>query len=162
MKNNLLMDRYDKEVLPEVIAELKSSVPRLKSDSIESFQRKAFVLIQKALDGFIQLTGDAAPHLSPSTKAQIAITAYTAIKFNKVLPLDFPYILAVLKFKDTGQSLVVVITKDSIPGMHDCLRTGILPLIFAESEESFGQLDLSNASIDFHASIEKAFSRLLE
>ena len=129
-ENKTRMEKWRKEVLVTLANKLTSMLGMVRDDLLK-FNEVTTKLGKEATEGFIRIFGLATTeelnHLDKELKTEYIILI--ASTFNSALPLDYPFIVALI-FSDISPLIkMCVISRDRIPGAHETLSRGIVPIL---------------------------------
>lgn len=128
------LERWKKETLCGITAELAAKSEALRSQPIEVFNLVVGFYGRKASAGFRQVfgftTGVEEVH-AMSAELKDAYAVFIVSALNTALAVDYPFLVAlVFSDKDVDHQLrMCVVRREAIPGFHERISHGIVPII---------------------------------
>ena len=121
--------------LPPLASVIATNQERLKDPSEFSLVVRA--LIFEALAKLDKIITSQQPPIEPEERRNFILAGSASIvkDFNAALEPDYPNILGILLVKDESGKFNLTIstfTRKELPGMHDCLRSEIIPVVTGE------------------------------
>ena len=131
-----IIHRFTDQILKPLAAELEQKVPELKSQSLSEFIKTAAYFIRKALNQLMEML-----EVSSLDNEGIGIpVSFNTISYlNGTLPLDFPYIVALVSVKDVPRLLPMFICRNQLEGIHDIISPNFVPFFAADSLQNAGR-----------------------
>ena len=140
MSNNddeRILNEFKNSILPPLVSALGRLSAKLATGPIDKFEIVTKFLIQKALEGLMR-AAQAQKLNDINDRVRSVATAYIISELNSALPIDHPYITALLDIKkEPGGLHFICLRRKLIPGMHDCLSRNLVPILFVDSREEF-------------------------
>ena len=132
-----ILNEFKNIILPPLVSALEKVSAELAAGPIDNFRIAANFLIQKALEGLMRAAQTQKLNDINDRVRSIA-TACIIFELNSALPIDHPYITALLDIKkEPGGLHFICLRRKLIPGMHDCLSRNLVPALFVDSREEF-------------------------
>lgn len=146
MKPREIARLFEERVLPPLTSELQQQQNELGKKPIVHFSKKISTLLQAAFEGFLELTE--IPRLEDLDRELKAICVKSTIShLNGELPLDYPYVVAVLYIEDEDDLRFTCSGRNLIPGAHDLLRKNIAPVILLNSLDDITRIETGEITL---------------
>lgn len=122
-----IAELFETQVMPKIVRVLESVSAELAKRPIEDFKKVIDLCVRTALTDLLKMAGlQKVENLSPYLSAMAAAEIVGGL--NSALPLDYPYIVCVLRIEDEKGTLFMCMRRNKIPGMHDLLTKDIVPI----------------------------------
>ena len=122
--------QWKKETLSEATAELAAKSAELRS-GIREFNAFVSALGQKAGAGFMQVFGFTLEQelewMDPELKNVYG--PYIVSALNAALPVDYPFLVALVFSDQTPALRMCVLDRKAIPGAHELVNRDIVPVV---------------------------------
>lgn len=142
-------ERWKKETLSEVTAELQAKCGELNSNMRE-FNAFVSALGRKAIAGFMKAfdfsTKDEFDLMDTELKNAFALNIVSAL--NAALPVDYPFLVALVFSDPTPELRTCVLDRKSIPGAHDLTSPGVTPIIRIKDMPLGGKVEIRFRPVD--------------
>jgi len=129
-----------KRVLPERIKKWKEQTPLLAGGAGERFSAAAEAVILDILSALAVAAGDPGTKQVMDEEAEASVYGEVAAAMNAVLPVDYPYAVAVLKIKTELGYDFVALCRSNHRAFHELISTEIIPFIVAETRDDVEEL----------------------
>ena len=154
-KQKEIIERYKTTVLIPIAGALKANIPVLGQLSLVEFKNLIANILDIAFEKLREIVPASTPEWS-SIRFRTYLIHSTVSALNDTLPLDYPYIITIVIFENTHKARILTIERKAIPGMHDCLRKDLVPIITFKSEDDIAngvipplKAEYNNAELDF-------------
>lgn len=137
LSNREALKKLEKEIMPpirECLEEIRDSIV-----SIQTFHAIVNRLTNSAAAQFLNLSNaQNTSELSQDHKAWL--TGSIIANLNSALPLKYLWIVVAICIKETNDIKIGVLSRKCIPGIHDLLRTRVVPIIFLKTKGELKKL----------------------
>ena len=119
--------------LPPLASVIASNKDKLKD--FDDFATVTYALVIDALKKFDAIMDGQAPPLAKEERYNFIVAGVGAIvmSFNATLETDYPNVLGIIFTEDSGEDPTIhALVRKQLPGMHDCLRKAIIPILVIE------------------------------
>lgn len=142
-----IISRFKIEVMSKIIETFASISVDLAKRPLESFVRTVDICLRTAMINVLKVAGT---ENFEELSFDVRFAAMTEMVggLNSALALDHPYIICAVCFEDEADLSFVCMMRNKIPGMHDLLTRGIVPICRVKNREALFSPDLK-FSVEF-------------
>lgn len=125
------LELWKKETLSEVTSELAAKSEEFRSRPLADFNAFASTLGKKAGAGFMKAFGFTSEDEVNAMPFDVKYTyaAFIVSAINAGLTVDHPYLAALVFSDPTPQVRMCVLDRKAVPGAHDFVTRGIVPIL---------------------------------
>lgn len=130
------LEIFKNTILPFAAARLVIVQASLSEKNILAFNDVALTIIK---DAMYKLCEEANVYTTRELDGELFFSAVCTLlqSLNGVLPLDYPYILGLVRFTETNEFKVICLTRNKIQLAEVLTRPDALVIVFAKTEEEF-------------------------
>ena len=154
-KQEKITEHYKTTVLTPIAGVLEENIPTLKQFSLIGFKNLIAKVLNMAFEKLREIVPASTPEWSDA-RFRARLVYHTVSVLNNAFPLDYPYIIAIVVFENVRKTSILIMERKAIPGMHDCLRKDLVPIITFKSEDDIAngvipplKAEYNNAELDF-------------
>ena len=134
MTDDEIIARIRDRILPDYADAFKAAAPDFKDRPIADIAKFFAFLYEQALAELLVCAEVRAINEASET-VRMRFMAYLVSMFNAGLPVDYPFIIIVIKVKEAKELRFGMISRTRIPGMHELLSPDIIPVVSVDSLE---------------------------
>ena len=125
------LEIWKKKILGSVKAELSLKQPDFRSRSMTEFKILITAIAKRSIDGFVREFGllcvEDLHELADDLQRSCFILIVSSL--NEVLPLDYPYIIALVYSDQSPGIRLCCMKREKIPGFRDIISSNIVPFL---------------------------------
>lgn len=154
-KQKEIMERYKTTVLIPIAEVLEVNIPTFRRLSLIEFKDLIAKILNMAFEKLRKIVPESTPEWS-NARFRARFVCHTVSALNGALPLDYPYIIAIVIFENVHKTSILTMERRAIPGIHDCLHKNLVPILTFESEDDIAsgvipplEVKYNNIELDF-------------
>ncbi len=147
MDKQKILDNFDNGLKEKYLPTLQK-VLTLCKQSIANFHKVITLIAQEAIKELLQSNN---LDYETALKQEIMHIAFPLLiaRFNSVLPLDYPFIVAMVQEENRLGLCLKAVSRKDIPGMHEATNPSIIPFIVIDTMLPGPILHLKSKSIRY-------------